>query len=144
MAYYRRSPEEMGWEEVRGFLLHLRDEKHLSPSTQKVCAAALKFLYTVTLDRPEAVKSFCLPKVPPKHPEVLSGSEVEALLGAIRSITYRAVIMTTYGAGLRIAQFNGQSCRVFDAAAELAPDLFRQRSPTAKVDTNPRGPGLLA
>jgi site-specific recombinase XerD len=35
---------------------------------------------------------------------VLSGTEVEAVLGAIESITYRAVLMTTYGAGLRISE----------------------------------------
>jgi len=123
VAYYRRSPEEMGWEEVRGFLLHLRDEKHLSPSTQKVCAAALKFLYTVTLNRPEAVKSFCIPKVPQKLPEVLSGSEVEALLGAVQSIKYRALIMTTYGAGLRI----GEACRLHVEDVESKRMLLRVR-----------------
>jgi integrase/recombinase XerD len=123
VAHYRRSPEEMGWEEVRGFLLHLRDEEHLSPSTQKVCAAALKFLYKVTLDRPEAVKSFCLPKVPQKLPEILSGSEVETLLGAIGSIKYRAVIMTTYGAGLRI----GEVCRLRVADVDSKRMMLRIR-----------------
>ena len=123
VAHYRRSPEEMGWEEVRGFLLHLRDEKHLSPSTQKVCAAALKFLYSVTLNRPEVVKSFCIPKVPHKLPEVLSGSEVEELFGAVRSIKYRALIMTTYGAGLRI----GEVCRLHVADINSKRMLLRVR-----------------
>jgi len=39
---------------------------------------------------------------------VLSGSEVEAVLGAVKSTTYRAVLMTTYGAGLRI----NEACRL--------------------------------
>jgi hypothetical protein len=65
-AYHHRSPEEMGWEQVRSFLLHLRDDKKVSPSTQKVYVAALKFLYTVTLNRPEVVRPFFMPKIPKK------------------------------------------------------------------------------
>ncbi len=106
--HYRRSPAEMGWEEVRGFLLHLRDERGLSPSTQKVNVAALKFFYTVTLDRPEAVRPFFVPRIPHKLPQILSGSEVEELLALVRDIKYRGVLMTTYGSGLRI----NEACRI--------------------------------
>jgi integrase len=35
---------------------------------------------------------------------VLTGSEVERLLGAVRSIKYRAILTTAYGAGLRIGE----------------------------------------
>jgi integrase/recombinase XerD len=103
-AYHHRSPAEMGWEEVRSYLLYLREEKKLSPSTQKVHVAALKFLYTVTLNRPEVVRPFFMPKIPAKLPEILSGKEVEALFNAVRDLKYRAVLMTTYGAGLRICE----------------------------------------
>lgn len=103
-AYHWRSPAEMNWEEVRSFLLHIRDEKQLSPSTQKIYVAALKFLYTVTLDRPEVVRPFFMPKIPEKLPEILSGKEVEALFRAVRDVKYRAVLMTSYGAGLRISE----------------------------------------
>jgi integrase/recombinase XerD len=103
-AYHDRSPMKMGWEDVRSFLLHLREEKGLSPSSQKVCVAALKFLYTVTLNRPEVVRPFFMPKIPQHLPEILSGQEVEALFVAVRNLKYRAVLMTTYGAGLRISE----------------------------------------
>ena len=45
--YYMRSPAEMGIEEVRGYLLHLAQERKLAPSTIGCCAAALKFLSNV-------------------------------------------------------------------------------------------------
>ncbi|HVW30266.1 MAG TPA: tyrosine-type recombinase/integrase [Polyangiaceae bacterium] len=35
---------------------------------------------------------------------VLTGSEVERLLGAVQSIKYRAILTTAYGAGLRIEE----------------------------------------
>jgi len=99
----------MGTKEVRDFLVHLRDERELQPITIKGYVAALKFLYTATLDRPEVVvRPWLSPRVVKKLPVVLSGTEVEAVLSAITSITYRAVVMTTYGAGLRISE----ACRL--------------------------------
>lgn len=102
--YHMRPPEEMDSEEVREFLLYLRDERRLSPSTVKVHIAALRFLYDTTLQRPEVMAPFRMPKTPRKLPMVLSGSEVEEFFGAIRSIKYRAILMTTYGAALRISE----------------------------------------
>ena len=107
-AYHRRSPAEMGEKEVRDFLVHLRDEKHLEPSTIKPYVAALKFLYANTLQRPEVVRPWLQPRIERKLPVVLSREEVETLLGAVDSIKYRAVLMTTYGSGLRI----GEVCRL--------------------------------
>ena len=107
-AYHMRSPAEMGEREVRDFLVHLRDEKHLHPSTIKGYVAALKFLYANTLQRPEVVRPWLQPRVPKKLPVVLSREEVEALLNGVESIKYRAVLMTTYGSGLRI----GETCRL--------------------------------
>jgi site-specific recombinase XerD len=106
--YHMRSPSEMGTEEVRDFLVHLRDERQLQPMTIKGYVAALKFLYTAALDRPEVVRPWLSPRVVRKLPVVLSGTEVEAVLGAVKSATYRAVLMTTYGAGLRISE----ACRL--------------------------------
>jgi site-specific recombinase XerD len=102
--YHMRSPADMATKEVRDFLVHLRDERELHPMTIKGYVAALKFLYAATLDRPEVVRPWLSPRVVKKLPVVLSGTEVEAVLAAIESITYRAVLMTTYGAGLRISE----------------------------------------
>jgi len=108
VKYHMRPPEEMDWEEVRAFLVHLRDERRVSPSTQKVYVASLKFLYGKTLDRPEVMRPWCMPKMPENLPVVLSGSEVEALMVAVQGIKYRAVLLATYGAGLRI----GEACKL--------------------------------
>lgn len=105
--YFKSSPAGLEEDDVRKFLLHLREEEGLSPSTLKVYVAALKFFYTVTVYRPEVVRPFCVPKVPSKVPVVLSGSEVEALFGAIHSLKYRGILMATYGAGLRVSEACG-------------------------------------
>src|SRR4051812_27644760 len=51
-SFHRRSPVEMGEEEIRAFLLHLIDDCHCSHSTYRQVRAGLKFLYNVTLRRP--------------------------------------------------------------------------------------------
>ncbi len=90
--FHMRSPAEMDWEEVRAFLVHKRDVDGISPSTQKVYVASLKFLYQKTLDRPEVMRPWCMPKVPEKLPVVLGGSEVEALLGALGFAHGRGIV----------------------------------------------------
>ncbi len=62
--HYLRSPEDMGEQEVRGFLLHLVQDRQASPATLDMYVNALKFLYNVTLKRPEAVEGFPIPNGP--------------------------------------------------------------------------------
>lgn len=102
--HYRRSPAELGREEVRDFLAYLLKERRLSPSTLKSHRAAFRFFYEVTLNRPEVVKALPLPMVRRKTPHILSGSEVALVLRTIRSYKYRMVATTIYGAGLRISE----------------------------------------
>ena len=66
VAHYRLSPELLGAEDVRRYLLHLVDNLHFSPTNLKMHIAAIKFLYTVTLDRPQVVEQVRFPKVPLK------------------------------------------------------------------------------
>ena len=103
-AYHRRSPEEMGEEEVRTFLLYLVDERQIGPAMQKMYVAALKFLYGTTLRRPEVMAAIPFPRVPKSLPVILSGSEMVRLFEALDSTKHRAVVLTTYGTGLRISE----------------------------------------
>jgi len=104
VAYHRKPPQQMGELEIRQFLMHLLETRKAGPATRKMHIAGIKFLYEVTLRRPEVVASIPWPKVPHGIPQILSGSEVMSLLDAVESIKYRAVIMTAYGAGLRISE----------------------------------------
>jgi integrase/recombinase XerD len=104
VRHYHRSPDEMGADEIRAFLLHMVTERHLSRETMRIARAAIKFLYAVTLRRPIEVDWIPVPRREKRLPDVLSGSEVLALLGAVRSPRYRAVLETMYAGGLRIAE----------------------------------------
>lgn len=74
----------------------------------KMSVAALKFLYTHTLDRPEEVIRIPWPKTPRPLPVILSGTEVLSLLESLKPLQHRMVVMTAYGMGLRISE----ACRL--------------------------------
>jgi site-specific recombinase XerD len=117
-THFGKAAAELGTEQVREYLLDVRDRRKLSPSTLKVYHAALRFFYA-SQGRPEVVAAVGSPKVPRKLPQVLSGSEVVSLFGAIHSLKYRAVVMTTYAAGLRISEACQLEPRDIDSARML-------------------------
>ncbi len=98
-----RSLSGMGAAEVRTFLLHLT-ERRVRARTFNVYVGALQFLYRVTLEHPERVAQMPRMRVPMHVPTVLTGVEVERILGAIESDKYRVAVMLAYGAGLRIGE----------------------------------------
>jgi integrase/recombinase XerD len=104
VGHYMRPAEELGEREVRGFLLHLVRVKKASPFVHKMYVAAVRFLYAITLRRPEVVHWLPWPKTPRSLPVILSGTEVLALLEAVESPMYRAILMCAYGSGLRVSE----------------------------------------
>ena len=102
--YYRRSPDQLSQDEINHYLLHLIEERKLSWSTTNQAACALLFLFRVTLKQPET--AFAIPhrKVGSKLPEILSRDEVGLILAATANLTHHTLLMTTYAAGLRVAE----------------------------------------
>jgi site-specific recombinase XerD len=105
-AYFNRSPEKMGDDEVREFLLHLVTIQKVSRSTLKQARAALMFLYSVTLHRPMVVEWLPTIRKETRLPIILSRSEVALFLKEVRRTKYHAVLTTMYAGGLRI----GEAC----------------------------------
>jgi integrase/recombinase XerD len=102
-AYHKVSPRQLGVSAVKEFLGHLL-VKRAGPETLKMHIAGLKFLYEVTLDRPEVASKLPWPKVPHRKPAILSGTEVEAVLKAVTMLVPAMALTTAYAAGLRIAE----------------------------------------
>jgi integrase/recombinase XerD len=102
--YFNKSPEELGEEEVKEYLVHLLEDRGLSSGTYKYYAAGIKFLYRTTLNREEVVEKIKYPKAKIKLPVVLDLSEVRALLSVMENFKHRAVLTITYSAGLRVGE----------------------------------------
>jgi len=94
----------MGEQEVRAFLLHLVQQRKVSAGLHSVYVSALKFFYRNTVRRPEVVEHIAHPKKPKLLPDVLAKEEVLAIFKATCSLKYKAIIATTYSAGLRISE----------------------------------------
>lgn len=103
-TYFNTSPAELGPEAVREFQLHLTQERMLSPNSVNCFTSAAKFLYQTTLELPWSNAHFVRSRVPDTLPVVLSTTEVALFFQAIGVLKHRAVLMTCYGAGLRIAE----------------------------------------
>ena len=98
-----RSPDTASDEDLRRFQLHLT-ENHVGAPTINLTVTALRFLFSVTLDRPEAVRRLTFVHEPRKLPVVLSPEEVARFLEAAPGVKYKAALSVAYGAGLRVSE----------------------------------------
>jgi len=97
-AVLGRSPDTATAEDVRRFQVH-QSERGMHAPAMNSTVAALRFFFTITLDRPELsrklIRIACLRKLP----VVLSPEEVARLLGATTCLKHRAALGVAYGAG---------------------------------------------
>src|SRR5246127_4374501 len=102
-AFIGRSPDTATAEELRLFQLH-QTQSGLQPPTINSAVSALRFFFTVTLDRPDLARRLTVVPYPRRIPTVLSVEEVRLLLQAASAPKYKAAFATAYGAGLRVSE----------------------------------------
>ena len=102
--FYMQSPDQLTQEQVQQYLLYLITERKLSWSTCNIAFSAFRFFYTAVLKRSEI--SFSIPprRKQTQLPNLLSIEEVQRILNAARNPKHRALLMTVYGAGLRVGE----------------------------------------
>jgi integrase/recombinase XerD len=98
-----RSPDTASNEDLRLFQLHLAENRVGAP-TINATVSALRFFFTVTLDRADAVRHLTFVHEPRKLPVVLSPEEVARFLEAAPGVKYKAALSVAYGAGLRVSE----------------------------------------
>jgi len=98
-----RAPDTATREDLRLFQLHLT-ENHVRPPTINSTVTALRFFFTVTIDRPDVTKPLTFVAEPRKIPVVLSPEEVVRFLEAAPGPKYKAAFAAAYGAGLRVSE----------------------------------------
>ena len=99
-AFLGRSPDTATPEDLRRFQLH-QSETGVGPPSINGSVVALRFFFTVTLDRPGMVRHLVFVREPRRIPIVLSPEEVARLLEAAPGPKYKAALGAAYGAGLR-------------------------------------------
>jgi integrase/recombinase XerD len=102
-AFLGRSPDTATAEDIRRFQVH-QHKNGAQPPTINSSVSALRFFFTITLDRPDLSRRLVLVRHPRKLPDVLSVEEVGRLLEAAPGAKYKAALGTAYGAGLRVSE----------------------------------------
>ena len=99
--YLGRSPDTASVEELRNYQLHLVDHG-VSPASLNAAISGLKFFFSVTLDRPEAMAKMQPVHLPRKLPEILSPDEVKRLIAAAGNLKHQTALALAYATGLRV------------------------------------------
>jgi integrase/recombinase XerD len=112
--YFGHSPERLGVEDVRAYLVHLASKGFAWTSlNQTVCA--LRFFYGVTLGQTTIPERIPFAREPRKLPTVLSADEVVRFLEAVASLKARVALTTAYAAGLRVSEVAALKVRDIDS-----------------------------
>ena len=102
-AFLGRSPAMATAEDLRRYQLHMT-HSGTRPPTINSAVSALRFFFSVTVDRPEVTKLLTFVAEPRKIPVVLSPEEVARFLEAAPGPKYKAALSAAYGAGLRVSE----------------------------------------
>ena len=92
-AFVGRSPDTATAEDLRRFQHHQAQTGVRPPSLNRA-VAALRFFFTVTLDRPELARRLTVVREPRRLPAVVSVEEVTLLLQAAPGPKYKAAFAT--------------------------------------------------
>jgi len=103
-AHFRKAPDQLTEQQVRDYLLFLKNERNYSPSSLKVAATGITFFYTHTAPRKWKVLEKL--RIPQRQtlPDVLSIDEVRRLIDAVRKPRIKTYFWTVYSLGLRLQE----------------------------------------
>lgn len=99
-----KSPARVRPDEIRDYLVYLVEVKGTKWGVYNQIVSALRFLFREIVQRGEIVEDIRCAKTEKKLPVVLSLEEVRRFFAAIHNFKHRVILMTAYGAGLRISE----------------------------------------
>jgi len=102
--FHRRPPDRLTQREVEAYLVHLTTERKLAWNTRSLIINGLRFFYHTTLGRSKLELVVPRPRPPAQLPEILSREEVARILARPNDRKHRLLLMTAYGAGLRVSE----------------------------------------
>lgn len=116
--HYGRSPDGLDSAEIQSYLLHLIGEKKLAYASVNQAVCAFRFLFDAVLGHKTLALEIPMAKIPKRLPQILSREEVSRLFAAAASLRCRTVLMTTYGAGLRVSEVCALQVADIESAAD--------------------------
>lgn len=102
--HFDKPATELDVEDVRQFLHYLSTVKKLAPESVNTYNSGLRFLYGVTLNASLNQRQIPRHRKPHKLPDILTKEEIQTLFNACDSLRDKCILMTLYGAGLRLSE----------------------------------------
>lgn len=102
--FHKKSPDLLNPENITDYILYLSDERKLSFNTCWQAIGAFRCFYNQFLGNGTIILKIPKRKRPKKLPVVLSKTEVQKLILAVKNPKHRIVLMTIYSAGLRLGE----------------------------------------
>jgi site-specific recombinase XerD len=103
-AHFGQCPSKLGAPEIKEYLHHLIESENVSWSYFNQAVCALRFIYQITLQRPEMIPHLPFPRQEKRLPTVLSEEEVTRFFQAVTQPRDRVALLTIYAAGLRVSE----------------------------------------
>jgi integrase/recombinase XerD len=100
-GFYNVSPDQLTKEQIKDYAYFLINEKHCTPSTINQLISGWKILQVDVLENKWEEIRIKRPRTEKNLPEVLSQSEIAALLDAHKNVKHRAMLKLAYTCGLR-------------------------------------------
>jgi site-specific recombinase XerD len=102
VEFYRCPPNQLNEEQLRGYFLHLKNQKRFAPNSMKIAYCGIRFFFTHTLKRDWSTLELLRAERQRRLPDVLTLHEVQALIQAVRTLHNKAYLWTVYSCGLRL------------------------------------------
>ena len=104
VKYYMRPPDQLTIEDINNFQLYLTEQRKVAWGTFNIYVIAMRLFFVQTLKKDWDLKAIPYQKTGRQLPEIMSGAEIKALFSSVTNIKHRAILMTTYSAGLRVSE----------------------------------------
>ena len=99
-----KSPEEVTWEELRSYILHLKDIKQLSNRSINPHIAQLRDFFRYVLHRDWDPYQVPFLKYDEYLPSVPTKQEMEYIIETMHNLKYKSILAVMYSAGLRVKE----------------------------------------
>jgi len=118
-VHHHTPPDRLSEQQVRDYLLHLKNDKKSASSTLGIAYSAIKFFYSHTVPRDWPTLQRIRVQKEKRLPDVLTIDEVRQLIGAVHKLRFRTYFATVYSLGLRRNEGLHLQVRDIDSARML-------------------------
>lgn len=102
--YFGRSPDRLGKHDIEDYVIHLLNERKVTVGSCRSIITGIRFLFTAVLNRDPRTVPHPSMRNSTRLPVIMSARELERFFTLTTKLRHRALLMTAYGAGLRVSE----------------------------------------